>query len=111
MHEAARPDAGDQLVRALRAGFAALGAETCIEERTSRDWASITFSGARHRLKLRLEGDKAGAAADALLADLAEARFDLRGHMLVDLAVLLDERDESGARVRLVLEALTVEAS
>ena len=105
------PDAGDQLVRALRAGFAALGVETCIEERTSRDWASITFSGARHRLKLRLEGDKAGAAADALLADLTEARFALRGHMLVDLAVLLDERDESGERVRLVLEALTVEAS
>ena len=106
-----RPDAGDQLVRALRAGFAALGAETCIDERTSRDWVSITFSGARHRLKLRLEGDKAGAAADALLADLTETQFDLRGHMLVDLAIIADERNESGARVRLVLEALTVEAS
>ena len=106
-----RPDAGDQLVRALRAGFAAFGTEACFAERTSRDWASITFSGSRHRLKLRLEGDKAGVAADAQLADLAEARLDLRGHMLVDLAVLLDERDEGGTRVRLVLEALTVEAS
>ena len=45
-----RPDAGDQLVRALRASFAALGTETCITERTSRDWASITFSGARRPL-------------------------------------------------------------
>jgi len=106
-----RPDAGDQLVRALRAGFTASGAETCIEERTSQDWASITFSGARHRWKLRVEGDKAGDAADALLADLTEARFDLRGHMLVDLAIIADERDKCDTRVRLVLEALTVEAS
>lgn len=105
-----RPDAGDRLARALRAGFAALGADTFIEERTSQDWTSITFSGSRHRVRLRLEGKDAGAAANALLADLAEAALDLRDHILVDLAIVSDERDKGGARVRLELEALTVES-
>ena len=105
-----RPDAGDRLVRALRAGFAALGADAFIEERTSRNWASITFSGARHRVRLRLEGKDAGAAADEMLADLAEAALDLRDHILVDLAVVSDERDKGGAWVRLEVEALTVES-
>ena len=106
-----RPDAGDRLVCALRAASAAMGVETHIEERTCRDWASITFSGSRHRLRLRFEGNKAGAATDALLAQLAEAGPDLRDHILVDLAVIADERDEGGAWVRLEIEALTVEAS
>jgi|RhiMethySRZTD1v2_1073278.scaffolds.fasta_scaffold2397164_2 hypothetical protein len=106
-----RPDAGDRLARALHVGLSALGAQTAIEERTSRDWASITFSGARHCLRLRLEGYEACTAADALLANLGETRLDLCDHILVDLAVLRDERDESGRWVRLELEALTVEAS
>ena len=88
-----RPDAGDRLARALRAGFAALGADTFIEERACQDWTSITFSGSRHRVRLRLEGKDAGAAADALLADLAEAALDLRDHILVDLAIVSDERE------------------
>ena len=105
-----RPDAGDRLARALRAGLAALGTETRIEARTCLDWASITFSGSRHRLRMRLEGDKAGAAADALFAQLADAGLDLQGHILVDLAVIADERDEGGGWVRLEIEALTVES-
>ena len=67
-----RPDAGDRLARALHVGLSALGAQTAIEERTSRDWASITFSGARHCLRLRLEGYEACTAADALLARLEQ---------------------------------------
>ena len=101
-----RPDAGDRLAHALRAAFAKRGVAPGIEETTSQDWTSITFSGARHRLRLRFGGEGAGAAADALIAGI---ELDLRGHVLVDLAILSDERDEAGTLARLEIEALTVE--
>ena len=98
--------AADALQQALRAGFA--GTAT-VEELESRSWASITFSGERHRLRLRLEGECAAAAADEFLDGLAEREFDLPGHVLADIALVSDEREE--AQVRLTLEALTVEES
>ena len=98
-------EAADALQRALRAGFAGLAT---VEELESRSWASITFSGERHRVRLRFEGEGA-AAADDCLDGLAEREFDLPGHVLADIALVSDERE--GTLVRLTLEALTVEES
>jgi len=101
------PTAGDELKRVLRVNFVQLGAAVAIESLASRPWASITFSGERHRLALYLPGPGAGAAADAFLDGLAERDFALRGHVLADI-VLADRSDED-EQVRLILEALTVE--
>lgn len=101
------PTAGDELKRVLRVNFVKLGAAVAIESQASRSWASITFSGERHRLALCLPGPGAAAAADAFLDGLAERDFALRGHVLADI-VLADRSDED-EQVRLVLEALTVE--
>ena len=98
-------EAGDALRRALCAGMAGLAT---VEALSSRSWASITFSGERHHLVLRLEGEGGAAAADKFLDGLAEREFDLPGHILADVALVANERD--GDRVRLTLEALTVEA-
>jgi hypothetical protein len=100
--------AGAELVRALRGWFAGFAGALSVEEPASRRWASVTFSGERHRLRLRLGGAGAGAAADAFLDGLDEREFALRGHILADIALVGDEREEDG--VRLTLEALTVEA-
>ena len=100
--------AADQLVRLLGAELERLGASVQVEAMESRSWASITFAGARHRLGLRLEGEKAAPAADAFLAGLADQDVELRGHLLADLSLLEDERVDGGP-VRLSLEALTVE--
>jgi hypothetical protein len=97
--------AGEALQRALCADFDGLAR---VEALKSRSWASITFSGERHRLVLRIEGAGARAAADRFLDSLAEREFDLEGHILADIAPVADERDANG--VRLSLEALTVEA-
>ena len=100
-------DAGTALLRALGARFAGFGGDYRVDELVSRSWASVTFRGARHRVALTLAGTGAAAAADAFLAGLAETEFDLRGHILADIALASDERD--GDCVRLRLEALTVE--
>ena len=102
-------DAATALLRALGATFAAFEGAFRVDELSSRSWASVTFSGARHRIAFSLEGVGAGAAADRFLAAMGEAEFDLHGHILADIACVGDERSAAGDRVRLSLEALTVE--
>lgn len=100
------------LLRALRHSLAdAPGYE--VEEISSRSWASGTFVGTRHALAFRLAGEGADAAADAFLADLEEAEFQLRGHILADIALVSRYRTNGadGPIVRIAVEALTVEDS
>jgi hypothetical protein len=82
-----------------------------VEEIRSRSWASATFAGARHELSFRIEGEGVNAAADAFLATLTAAEFDLRGHILADIALVSEARSDDGNLVRISLEALTVEDS
>jgi len=78
-----------------------------VDETVSRPWASVTFTGERHRLTLTLTGPEAEATADSFLKGLGEREFPMRGHILIDIACVGDERREGN--VRLTLEALTVE--
>jgi len=100
-------DATTALLRAVRMRFA--GLQIVIEEIRSRSWASATFAGARHELTFRIEGEGAGAASRMFLETLTEAEFELRNHILADIALVADERLDCGNGVRISLEALTVE--
>lgn len=106
---AVKEDAATELLRALGASFASFAGTFRVAELVSRGWASVTFTGARHRVAFVLEGNGAAAAADGFLADLGEAEFDLCGHILADIARVGEERSAMGDRVALTLEALTVE--
>jgi hypothetical protein len=103
-----KEDATTVLLRALRARLAGAG-KLCFEEIVSRSWASVTFLGARHEIVFTLEGDAAEATADAFIAALAADEYELRGHILADIA-LVSKQVDSGL-VRIALEALTVEDS
>jgi hypothetical protein len=100
-------DATTALLRAIGVTFVTFG--FTVEEISSRSWASATFTGARHELTFRIEGDGAKAAADAFLAGLSAAEFQLRGHIMADIALLWEERVDGEDSVRVSLEALTVE--
>lgn len=100
-------DAASAFLRAIHAALAAFGGRFTLHELVTRGWASVTFSGARHRIAFSLDGEGAGEAADGLIGSLREAEFDLRGHILADIALAGEERSAEG--VRLTLEALTVE--
>jgi hypothetical protein len=92
-------EAGAALERALRVRFVKL----TLVEMVSRPWASVTFSGERHKLTIRA----AQQETQAFLEGLEEQEFDLYGHILADIALV--EESWEGDGVRLVLEALTVE--
>jgi len=105
--QALTDDATAAFLRALTVYFVNFGGFV-VEEISSRSWASATFVGARHELTFRLEGESAAAAADRFLRNLEAAEFELRGHLLADIALVLEERFDDGL-VRIALEALTVE--
>jgi hypothetical protein len=96
-------DCHTQLVAALSALFVPTVAQLLSEEETK--WASITFSGARHRLHFQTVGAEAKGLIASIAARLAEVEFTLRGHIVADIAVISQSVRE------LVLEALTVEAA
>jgi hypothetical protein len=96
-----RPDAATALLRAL--GDRLADAPYRVEELVCRSWASVTFTGTRHKVTLSLD-----AAAAARFRDgIEEAEFNLPGHILADIAVASQARE--GDEVRIALEALTVE--
>ncbi len=104
-------DATTAFIRGLRVSLGE-DAELQFEEIRSRTWASATFTGARHEVTLLLTGESAPASAARFIATLGEREFELRGHVVADIALVASEavQDSDGRpAMRLRLEALTVE--
>lgn len=74
----------DRLLRAIREIAGPL-AEIISHGETP--WASITFSGARHRVVLRFAGSDAVSDGEAFVAALPEHEFKLRRELVADAAV------------------------
>lgn len=99
-------DASTELLRAIRKRTN--NSLMVVEELSSRPWASATFSGARHKLTILLEGIDAEETAARFAAGIEAAEFSLRGHIVADIIVTgADNLDGSAMRLR--VEALTVE--
>jgi hypothetical protein len=93
-----RGDAHRLLLRALRTGWPALE----IVESSSEPWASVTFSGKRHRMTCRTT--EVPADLDTQLGD---AEFRLPGHIVADIGIETNVADDAGWTI--VIGALTVE--
>lgn len=85
------------------------GQPPVIEHIRSTPWASVTFSGARHRVTLRFDGDGAGDALARMSEHLDYAEFELGDHILADIELIECECADGMARA--VIEALTVSES
>ena len=80
-----------------------------LTEFRSTDWQSLTFSGERHRIDLRVPGPGAAAVARALADGLGDAEFSVPGHVVADIAVDGALVEEPDGAITLAIEALTVE--
>ena len=69
-----------------------------------RAWASITFSGARHRVTMAFAGPEAVAAGERFVELLPEHEFAIEGQLVADAAVLSAVR-ETLPELRLTVEA------
>ena len=76
-----------------------------------RSWASITFTGARHRVMIAFNGLSAVAGGDAMSAALAEHEFSIPGWLVADAAVgATDPRHGVNPRLTVTAELLLVES-
>ena len=80
-----------------------------LSEFHSTDWRSLTFTGERHRIDLRIPGPRADRIAEALTVNLADAEFMIPGHILADIAVEGAMIEHPDGTISLRIEALTVE--
>ena len=87
------------LIRAL----AASGPAFTLLDVESRDWASATFAGERHRVRVEMADD---TATTVWLAALPEAELVVRGWLVADLSVAETKR-ENGQTLAMI-EALTI---
>ena len=99
---------GDRLARVVTATFGTFGGTVRVEPLEQTDWASVTFTGARHRLRVTLEGAGAVGAAADVLDRLPDLDLPLPGHIVADIALVAEQRGAGGYAV-LELEALTIE--
>jgi hypothetical protein len=84
------------ILRTVSALATPLGARLVIEELRSRDWASLTLTGARHELDVRLDGVGAGAALALLQEQLPQASITMPGRILAELVVEPGTADDDG---------------
>lgn len=78
-----------------------------------REWASATFSGARHSLDLLIQAKDEGGALPDTIARLPDHEFDLAGEIVADCAVTIGQRSRGAdgrARLALRVELLTIAA-
>lgn len=75
-------------------------------------WASVTFSGTRHRIELAFEGTEAVEAGECFIALLPEHEFAVPGQLVADVAVIeADHRLAPEPRLTIVAELLLLEES
>lgn len=75
----------------------------------STEWQSLTFTGERHEFTLRIAAPDPKRIAAALAEGLADAEFEIAGHVVADLAALPAMIEPDGS-IMVRIEALTVSA-
>ncbi len=80
-----------------------------LTEFRSTDWHSLTFTGERHRIDLRIPGPGAADIAELLTRDLADAEFLIPGQVVADIAVEGAMVEHPDGAISLTIEALTIE--
>jgi hypothetical protein len=74
----------------------------------SVDWQSLTFSGERHEIALRIPGPGAAEVGRRIADGLAEHEFALPGHVVADIAIVGEPRENGDGSLVLKIEALTL---
>ena len=73
----------------------------------SVDWQSLTFTGERHEIGLRLAGPDAAGALERLREGLSDAEWNLHGHVIADIVIVGTTAADDGS-IDVDLEALTL---
>ena len=73
----------------------------------SVDWQSLTFTGERHEISLRLTGPDPAPALASLRSELSDAEWQLDSHIVADI-LIVDEKLSDDGSILVKIEALTL---
>lgn len=101
-----RRSPGERLLAAL--SELAMGKAKIISHAES-GWASITFSGTRHKVVLEFSGAEAVEMGECFIAFLPEHEFTLPGQLVADAAVVAVDHQLAPPLMRVTAELLLLE--
>ena len=87
------------ILRAVASIAAPLGARVVIEELRARDWASLTLTGMRHELDVRLDGPGWAAALAAVAQRLPGDAITVSGQIMAEIIVEPGTADDNGVAI------------
>lgn len=96
------------LLRALLARAGVASDRILLSAVRSVDWQSLTFTGERHHIHLRVPGPQAEAIVQRMTCGLEEAEFAIPGQIVADIGVAKPPQRNSDGSIELVVEALTI---
>jgi hypothetical protein len=108
MNRIAMSPAGLAVLRALVGRAGVSRDRILLSDSKSVEWNSLTFTGERHQLELRVPGPDSMSVVQRMCDGLEDAEFNLRGIIVADIAVSDGPQQTPDGSVTLTVEALTV---
>jgi|SRR5689334_9808628 len=96
------------LLRALIARAGVARDRILLTDAHSIDWRSLTFTGERHQIELRVPGPDSHATVERMCAGLEDAEFSIPGVIVADIGVAGTPCRSLDGAISLMIEALTV---
>jgi hypothetical protein len=72
------------------------------------DWQSLTFTGERHQLQLRIPGPDSSSVVQRMCAGLEDAEFSIPGVIVADIGVAGGPSRGLDGSTSVTIEALTI---
>jgi len=108
MNRIAMSAAASALLRALIGRAAVPRDRILLSDAESVDWRSLTFTGERHRLQLRISGPDSAYVAERMCTGLEDAEFSIPGVIVADIGLAGRPGSGPDGSISLTIEALTV---
>jgi hypothetical protein len=108
MLKIAMSSAASNLLRALIARAGVPRDRILLTNIQSTDWQSLTLTGERHELELRVSPPHSEAVASRMCSGLEDAEFSIPGLIVADIMVAGGPHRESDGSTRVTIEALTI---
>jgi hypothetical protein len=100
--------AASALLRLLTARAGVARDRILLTDAHSTDWRSLTFTGERHHLSLRIPGPGSRDVVRRMCAGLEDAEFSIPGLMVADIGLVGTPTASSAGSTELTIEALTI---
>jgi hypothetical protein len=108
MNRIAISQAASALLRALIARSGAPRNRILLIDVQSVDWRSLTFTGERHSIELRVSAPHSDVVAERMCAGLEDAEFSIPGVIVADICVAGSPSRSADGSTQLTIEALTI---